>query len=457
MKRNKAKPIFEKLIVLFVIIIGLLSIVATSSTDEKDDTSTSSSTSTNTNTSTSTSTSTQTTLSESIKGYHSSLENLVVKNHAFVESVQAWEGANLDSMDVTSALALVNKFITSGENLSSAIENLNAQASQCANLSKSKALSKSASDEMISLVPGLDSGASPALAKTIGDIPKEALADVKAAMAKYPNYQTDTIDAEDLMTELKAIRGKHLVKAYNAGVSSYAGVSGGFIGAGTAGYLISAGVITVNAPVLVVVGAGALGGYAAGKVISWLFTPSSCSTKAMMRSSGSCTLNTGTVASGGALPSIFGEKGTIVISVPGFVPVTITNFNPPQDGKKLIIDFKPVPIDSADPGDSITVNFEELVPTANACSDILSASIVTTPPDPDPYQSVSVTVSVFPSMDGCDVKYDVLGTDNYHASGTKQTSSTGQISFSIPGGAKGVHDTVNITTNGKTYTLVYTF
>ncbi|PLX84262.1 MAG: hypothetical protein C0617_08340 [Desulfuromonas sp.] len=400
-------------------------------------------------------------LTTSIAGYNDAFEDVVAKNHVFAVAAHAWEGANLDALSNAEAMVLLNAFIDTGEDLAAAMEALNASVDAVSAskgvLSLGSGLSipqKGAGDEALNLVPGLDNGLSPGLVKAVGDLPKAALEDVKKLMAEYPQYNNpDSTDAELFAHELKQVRQKHLVKAAETGVSSYMGVSGGLIGAGTAGYLISAGVITVSAPAAVVIGAGALGGYIGGKIINWMFTPSSCSSKA----SDVCTLTTGNIGADGKIPNLFGAGGTFVMEIDGYAPITITNFQPPANGKEMVIDFKPVPLDEVAPGETITVDFEEVVSVSNSCSDIVSVTAVPSPLDPGPWTDVTVTATVYPVVSGCTVSFSMFGTDDYSKSDSPATDSSGAASFHIPGGAEGVHDTVTIRANGLTNTVVYTF
>jgi len=397
-----------------------------------------------------------------IRDYNQAFEGVVVKNYDFCTASQAWEGANLDELSNTEALALLNSFIQTGDRLAASMESLNTTVtSKFTGISLLRGVSeeyqspsKGASDEILSLVPGADNGLSPGLVKSIGDLPKDALADVQKAMADYPNYADgNSTDADFFAAELKELRRKHTVKAVNTGVSTYMGVAGGLIGGGTAGYLITAGVVTVSAPAAVVVGAGVLGGYIGGKIINWMFTPSSCKSKAQ----DTCTLTTGNIAAEGKIPNIFGEGGTLIFEIDGYAPITITNFTPPKDGQEMVIDFHPVPIDQVEEGESITVGFEEIVSTATECSDITSITAVPSPTNPGPWQNVTVTATVYPAIEGCSASYSMSGTDGYALSGSPTTNASGAFSFTIPGAKEGVHDTVSVRSNGKSHTVVYTF
>ena len=64
------------------------------------------------------------------------------------------------------------------------------------------------------------------------------------------------------------------------------------------------------------------------------------------------------------------------------------------------------------------------------------------PPDPAPGEGVTVWVDV--NAAEVTVAYEVSGTDEYSDSGSLVSDSSGRISFSIPGGAADVRDTVTV-------------
>ena len=70
--------------------------------------------------------------------------------------------------------------------------------------------------------------------------------------------------------------------------------------------------------------------------------------------------------------------------------------------------------------------------------------VIAEPSDPAPNQSVRMTVRLIPAEPGVEISYEVRGTDDYTASGTLATDDSGEISFSIPGGALGVRDTISV-------------
>jgi hypothetical protein len=76
--------------------------------------------------------------------------------------------------------------------------------------------------------------------------------------------------------------------------------------------------------------------------------------------------------------------------------------------------------------------------------EVYSLSVVTSPNDPAPNQNVQVTARVTPVAEGVDIYFHISGTDGYTDSATSSTNSEGRATFSIPGGAEDVVDTVTV-------------
>ncbi len=86
---------------------------------------------------------------------------------------------------------------------------------------------------------------------------------------------------------------------------------------------------------------------------------------------------------------------------------------------------------------------------------LISAS----PPDPGPNENVTMTVRIFPAQAGIEADYSMSGTDGYSTSGKGTTNSSGEFSFTIPGGGAEIHDTVTVTIPSMSLggTVEYTF
>lgn len=91
------------------------------------------------------------------------------------------------------------------------------------------------------------------------------------------------------------------------------------------------------------------------------------------------------------------------------------------------------------------------------CDKVVSVNAVTEPADPGPGQTVLVHATSVPPVAGCTMKFSIHGTDNFSKAEDETTDASGTGTFSIPGGAAGVVDTVTVSIGGHVSTLVYTF
>jgi hypothetical protein len=83
--------------------------------------------------------------------------------------------------------------------------------------------------------------------------------------------------------------------------------------------------------------------------------------------------------------------------------------------------------------------------------------ITLSPPDPGPYEGITVTLEIQNSLTGTPVTYSLSGSDGYHKGATLTTNAQGTVSFSVPGGASGVTDVFTVTVGPITQTFSYTF
>ncbi|MEK7324298.1 MAG: hypothetical protein AAB217_03460, partial [Chloroflexota bacterium] len=234
-------------------------------------------------------------------------------------------------------------------------------------------------------VPGGPVGPSPLFVKDVGDLIKNANQEVRDAVQQYPNWETDTVQAENLVAAIKDIRSRNSFTALRLGVSAFAGV-GGAVTTGAAAALIVAGSTTLVVPAVIVIGgATIIGGGIASAIAWWWSAPDTkCSSggtnKALTLFSDSdvCSFAAGSVGPGNPFPNVFPDPGgTLTISTPGYLPVTITNFQPPADGKQLTIDFPPVPITEDNVGQTITVELTEVQVTQESLTIPVKTETVT--------------------------------------------------------------------------------
>ena len=385
-------------------------------------------------------------------------------HYDFVLAAQRWEGATITASNNAATVALADAYIDAGANWIAAAATLNDLSDQ---LSQSGLRAKGVQTAQGMAVPGIPAGPSPLLIRQLGNVLGNTQEQINDAKERYPDFADGaSSDSDSFATEIQLIRRENTLTAARLGISAYAGIAGGVV-TGSATYVaIAVGVITVSAPAAVVVGtATVLGGAATSAVAWWWTAPStSCSggsgtqKNTTWQGSGTCTFAAGSLGPGEAFPSQLLEPGgTLTLSIPGYLPITIPDFQPPTAGNQVTIDFVPVPLTEENLDVPTTVSMEAGAASGSTAADILSVSAVPSPVDPAPLQSVSVTVTVFPAVSGVFVSYNVRGTDGYTADSSVATNGSGQITFTIPGGDDGVHDVVDVSVGQHSYTVTYTF
>jgi hypothetical protein len=83
--------------------------------------------------------------------------------------------------------------------------------------------------------------------------------------------------------------------------------------------------------------------------------------------------------------------------------------------------------------------------------------ITINPADPAPYQTVTVEIEIVNSIEGTEVVYSLVGSDNYKQTDTLITNTAGMVTFSVPGGAEDVIDTFNVAVGDINEKYTYTF
>jgi hypothetical protein len=162
---------------------------------------------------------------------------------------------------------------------------------------------------------------------------------------------------------------------------------------------------------------------------------------------------------GDMIPStMFENYSNMVICIDGYAPVSLSNFVLPEKGHKKTIEIKPVKADAVDEYSTTEVCFYDEEMTATTCEEVGFVTATPYPQDPGPGQGVTVTASLMPATEGCNISFSIVGTDGYSNSATYSSDANGQASFYIPGGAEGVVDHVTITTsNNKQFIVTYVF
>lgn len=86
---------------------------------------------------------------------------------------------------------------------------------------------------------------------------------------------------------------------------------------------------------------------------------------------------------------------------------------------------------------------------------IIKISIL--PADPAPNESVTVTLEIVNSLEGTEVTYSLVGSDNYTQNDKLTTNTDGIVTFYVPGGEEGVVDNFTVTVGSISETYTYSF
>ena len=284
---------------------------------------------------------------------------------------------------------------------------------------------------------------SPALPYSVGSL----IGTTKEKRAQIQDlYDAGDIDDNQYIDMLNELKKTQTLEAVGTGLAAGAGVAGGIV--------VKAGLVLAGASGGVVVGGVILGGVAIGATVKLMW--SWCSGgKSDDYDGATCALSTYEATVGSVVPMQFAGQGTMIIQVEGYPPVTLEDFGV-DDGKILQVDFAPPDPETGEGGEPIITEVDPST-LGGDCSSIVGISAATEPPDPGPGQSVVVRATSVPPMAGCSMSFSVSGTDGYSSSSTQTTDAYGAASFSIPGGAEDVVDTVNLEINGQQTTIVYAF
>lgn len=363
--------------------------------------------------------------------------------------------------DVASAtgddiIAPINDFLDAITDFKSAVDTLNTYTT-----SYGEDLSGSVSLESKGLVGGeilsFQGSVDPLLVMQVGDLINQGKLEALEIQEMIDNGQYDEAQAA-----YNAYVKKNTSAAFNLGTSA-------LVGGGAAvftGLAIAAAPVTLTATATagIVIGVGTV----VGAIWSWC---TSSSSDAMVSakdatSVGQCTYDSRELTMSGdniTATSLPPGTGTLVITVEGAAPIILENVTIGENGANINLDVAPV--DSATESEvanivaTVTTNDTPAEITGATCSDVVDIRASASPSDPSPGQSVAITATIFPVVEGCTVSYSMVGTDGYTKSGSPTTNSSGQISFTIPGAAADVYDQVTITesASGQSAKITYTF
>lgn len=388
--------------------------------------------------------------SDVVKDYSQSFKTTAQNLVDFVLKAQEYESANWDALTPSQKLKLIDEFIAAGNKF---IESVNETEQYKTGGQKSGYL-KAGTDLPCSpydAIPDAGNGVSPAFIKGVADLIAETKGDRDKIQQKFDKGEIDenTYDAA-----LKQLAKNKTIKAYNFGVSA---ILGGGSGALTGAAIYSVGGIgmAMSAPaVLAVTAVGVTVGTGYYLISNWWYGVPKNGQEDKM---GQMVVAKGKI--GDPIPTtLLYDGASYTLLIEGYAPVFIPSLTLPAKGIKKTLEMKPVEMSKATKGTQVEVCMLEEPYTANNCSEVLYVTATPNPPDPAPYQGVTVTATLFPPVEGCQINFSIVGTDGYSKSESYNSDANGQASFYIPGGAEDVYDVVTITTsNGLTFKVTYTF
>jgi len=359
----------------------------------------------------------------------------------FIQKTQDYETTNFTTKTVAQSKKIVNDYLSSGDQFVKVLQAIQATQEKSTSLSMKSAYDLPCGP--VDFIPGDNSGLSPGLAKTVGDLINETKGDVAAIQKKYDNHE---IDDNTYNSALNTLKIQKTTKAVNVGLGAVIG-GGASLGAGL---IIGAATLPAIATVTAV-------GVVVGTSVTWFanWYTGVKSTKGITQQ----YIVSGKTTVGGKLPVHLLQNGAnISIAIDGYAPVALSNFTLPLAGHNKTINITPVKLSEAQAGAQAEVCMLDETMTASNCSAVEFVTGSPSPQDPAPYEGVTITATLIPAVQGCNISFSIVGTDGYSNSATKASNSAGQATFYIPGGAENVFDMVTITSsNGKSSEVSYSF
>lgn len=386
---------------------------------------------------------------ENVVAYNNAAINLNKSLEDFIQKTQIYESTNFTGKTHAEAKKIVDDYIASAESFKADLDQVLSNQKGTGNSLKSRnEVYDFPTCGPVDLIPGTDSGLSPGLVKAVADLIAETKGEVAEIEKKYNNGE---IDANVYDEALNTLKQKNLTKNLNLGFGAVMGTGASIV----TGLALASASVAVLPAVAVVTGVGVV----VGTTVTWMCNKIT-GTKSTNGSAGNqYFLTTGKSKIGDPIPTSMIVNGAdLSISIDGYSPVYLKNIKLPEKGHEMTIEINPVKMEDATNGGTTEVCFMDKIMTASSCNQVLFVTAAPHPLDPGPGQSVTVIATLIPAVEGCDITFDMTGTDGYTKLGTYTTNSLGEASFYIPGGAGSVVDHVTITTsNGKTYTVTYTF
>ncbi len=367
--------------------------------------------------------------------------NLTLNN--FILEAQKFETTNLATLQIGDVKPFMDNYLNAAENYLEAL-NIVVEIQQNKSTTSFKKLGNGPDCSTVDFIPTLDNGVGPGLVKSVGDLINETKGEVDAIQQQWENGEIDDGLYYAAMNKLKISKS---TKAFNLGLGSIAGT----------GAAIFTGAVVGTATLPAIATIAVVGG-AVGVTTTWW---ANWYTGTNKDGDGEHFMLTGKTEVGGTIPiGMFGDNPDFIILVDGNAPVVVGDFHLPYlccDAGALI-EIDVVELADAKPSGSTDVCFSEHEIIASSCTEVQFVTASPYPVDPGPGEGVTITATLVPKVEGCDISFSIVGTDEYTDSATSVSDANGQATFFIPGGEEGIVDIVTITSsNGKTYTVTYVF
>lgn len=265
-------------------------------------------------------------------------------------------------------------------------------------------------------------------------------------------------DENDIHAAINAYKLKHTGSAFRTGVTAIVGSGAGAIAGLTAA--------TAGAPVLIVTGITIGTGIVVGAIWSWCTSSSGKSLKEDSSVGDTCSIAAvdGTTVElpdgsmGVAITLPKGGPGNLCMHIDGKAPLCVET-TVDETGNTVVASCFATGTDDTE-ADAVTCSDDTTVADgiaitgADCATDVTSVNASAT-------VSGGATVTIQTSLPtaGCSISYSLVGTDDYTQAATITTGADGTVSFTVPAGDDGVHDSVSITAtqSGTSTSIGYTF
>ena len=245
-------------------------------------------------------------------------------------------------MSIENIRLLFNNYVIAGEQYVDAINRIiEIQHNSKKTVSKKK---DGPSCSAVDFIPGDDIGLGVGLAKSTGDLIKEA----KEGIASLDQQVKDGgINQNEYRDKANVLKKNTLTKAASVTLGSFLAFGAAYV----TGAIVGTATLPAIATITVV-------GATVGSLVTWYSY--SYATESNKGSNSKYYILTGKSKVGGKLPiHMFKDNMSVVIDVDGYAPIVLNNFKLPKSGINKIINIEGVKLNDAKPGGTTTVCFSE--------------------------------------------------------------------------------------------------